>query len=175
MKGRFKAIQTLNGVTFFLSFLFLGSRGGSVTEAKLWWTGPQWLTDQSKWPADIMTQPSQESETERKVQREIFAGAVQISDDLHHVLEKFDLHRAMRVYAWISRFIYNCWHPLEKIQGPLLTQEISAQRLFWIKRSQQQGTSDEHFQEDKLQLNLQLNADGVLESQGRIQGEYPIF
>ena len=35
--------------------------------------------------------------------------------------------------------------------------------------------SDEHFQEDKLQLNLQWNADGVLECRGRIQGEHPIF
>ena len=35
--------------------------------------------------------------------------------------------------------------------------------------------SDDHFQEDKLQLNLQRNADGVLKFQGHIQGEYPIF
>ena len=34
---------------------------------------------------------------------------------------------------------------------------------------------DDHFQEDKLQLNLQRNADGVLECRGRIQGEYPIL
>ena len=35
--------------------------------------------------------------------------------------------------------------------------------------------SDDHFQEDKLQLNLQRSADGVLKCRGRIQGEYPIF
>ena len=40
---------------------------------------------------------------------------------------------------------------------------------------QQQVISDDHFQEDKLQLNLQRSADGVLKCWGRIQGEYPIF
>ena len=44
--------------------------------------------------------------------------AIKISDDLDHVLEKFHLHKALRVCAWVSRFIRNCQHPLEKIQGP---------------------------------------------------------
>ena len=122
-----------------------------------------------------MTQASQQSDAERKVQRKIFPAAIKISDDLERVLEKFDVHKALRVCAWVSRFIRNCQHPLEKIQGPPLTQEITACRLFWIKWAQQQVISDDHFQEDKLQLNLQRNANGVLECRGHIQGEYPIF
>ena len=31
------------------------------------------------------------------------------------------------------------------------------------------------FAEDKEQLNLQLNAEGLWECRGRIQGEYPIY
>ena len=31
------------------------------------------------------------------------------------------------------------------------------------------------FLEDKIQLNLQLNADGVWECRGRIQGEYQVY
>ena len=31
------------------------------------------------------------------------------------------------------------------------------------------------YQEEKLQLNLQANEDGVLECRGRVQGHYPIF
>ena len=61
------------------------------------------------------------------------------------------------------------------MKGPLSTEEISARKLFWIKRAQQQGLNCKHFQEDKLQLNLQQNEDGLLECRGRIQGEYPIF
>ena len=153
----------------------LGSRGGSVTDVQLRWRGPKWLADLTSRPEDIMTQASQQSDAERKVQREIFVAAIKISDDLDRVLEKFDLHKALRVCSWVSHFVRNCQHPSEKIQGPLLTQEITACRLFWIKRAQQQAISDGHFQEDKLQLNLQRNADGVLECRGRIQGEYPVF
>ena len=153
----------------------LGSCGASVTDVKLWWRGPEWLEDLTSWPEDIVTQASQQSDVERKVQRKIFAAAIKISDDLDRVLEKFDLHKALKVCPRVSCFICNCQHPLEKIQGPPSTQEITACRLFWIKRAQQQVISDDHFQEDKLQVNLQRNANGVLECRGHIQGEYPIF
>ena len=36
-------------------------------------------------------------------------------------------------------------------------------------------TADGRYQEDKLQLNLQKNEDGVLECRGRVQDHYPIF
>ena len=52
---------------------------------------------------------------------------------------------------------------------------MSVQELFWIKRAQRQVTSDIHFPEDKEQLNLELNADGVWECRGHIQGEYPVY
>ena len=123
-----------------------GSRGGSVTDVQLWWRGPLWFADLTSWPEDIVTQASQQSDAERKVQRQIFAAAIKISDDLDRVKEKFDLHKALRVCTWASRFIRNCQHPSEKIQGLLSTQEITARRLFWIKRAQQQVISDDHFQ-----------------------------
>ena len=148
---------------------------GSVTEAELWWRGPQWLSDPKNWPPGIVRQPTQESQAERKIQRELFAGAVKVNDGLNHVLEKFGLHKAMRICTWISRFIHNSRNSSNKIQGPLTTQEMSAQELFWIKIAQRQGLSDIHFQADKEQLNLELNVDGVWECRGRIQGEYPVY
>ena len=81
----------------------------------------------------------------------------------------------MRICTWISRSIHNSRNSSNKIQGPLTTQEMSAQELFWIKRAQRQGLSDNHFQADKKQLNLELNADGIWECRGRIQGEYPVY
>ena len=81
----------------------------------------------------------------------------------------------MRICTWILRFIHNSRNSSNKIQGPLTTQEMSAQELFWIKRAQRQGLSDIHFQADKEQLSLELNADGVWECRGRIQGEYPVY
>ena len=42
----------------------LGSQGGSVTGEELWWNGPPWLADLSKWPAEIVMQPSDDSNAE---------------------------------------------------------------------------------------------------------------
>ena len=152
----------------------LGSRGGSVTKAELWWRGPEWLADPKKWPTDIVTHATQESQAERKVQRELFVGTVEVNHDFDHGLEKFGLRKALRVCAWILRLTYNSRHPSEKTVRPLSTQEISAQELFWIKRSQRQGTNDAKFPDDKEQLNLKPNVERVLECRGRIQGDYPV-
>ena len=75
------------------------SHGGSVTKAELWWRGLEWLADGKKWPTDIVTHATQESQAERKAQREIFAGAVKVNHDFDHILEKFGLHKALRVCA----------------------------------------------------------------------------
>ena len=153
----------------------LCSRSGRVTEAELWWRGPEWLSDPTRWPPDIITEPCQETRAERKVTKELYACAIDVRDEFDGVLEKFDLSKATRVCAWISRFTYNSRHPTNKISGPLTTDEISKQTVFWVKRAQREGLSNPSFPEDKHQLNLQLNADGVLECRGRIQGEYPVY
>ena len=44
-----------------------------------------------------------------------------------------------------------------------------------MRRVQARATADGRYQEDKLQLNIQQNRDGVLECCGRMQGSYPIF
>ena len=146
-----------------------------MTKAELWWRGPEWLADPKKWPTDIVTHATQRSQLERKVQRELFAVAVEVNHDCDHVLEKFGLRKALRVSAWISRFTHNSRHPSKKTVGPLSTQEISAQELFWIKRSQRQRTNDAKFSDDKEQLNLKPNVEGVLECGGCIKGDYPVY
>lgn len=50
-----------------------------------------------------------------------------------------------------------------------------SKKFFWVKRVQARATADGRYQEDKLQLNLQKNEDGVLECRGRVQDHYPIF
>ena len=44
-----------------------------------------------------------------------------------------------------------------------------------MKRVQTRAAADKLYQEDRLQLNLQPNQDGVLECQGRIQGHFPVY
>lgn len=153
----------------------LGSRGGNVSGAELWWKGPTWLADPVQWPPEIVTESSPESTAERKVQQELFAVGVEGSNDFDILLGKFGLRKAMRIGAWISRFLHNARTPSNKVQGPLTTSEIAEHELFWVKRAQQQGRSNTNFTEDQEQLNLQLNEDGVLECRGRIQGEYPVY
>ena len=83
-----------------------------------------------------------------KVQREVFVGAVDTTDRLDGVLEKFKLSKAINICAWISRFLYNSRHPDQKLSGPLTTEEIRKQHIFWVKRAQK--SCDLH--DDYLQL-----------------------
>ena len=45
----------------------LGSRGGSVTNAELWWNGPNWLENPDDWPPEIIAKPSTESKAKAKM------------------------------------------------------------------------------------------------------------
>ena len=59
--------------------------------------------------------------------------------------------------------------------GPLTTVELEYQTSWWIRRVQVRAIDSPKFEAAKLQLNLQTNADGVLECRGRIQGHYPVY
>ena len=52
-----------------------------MNEAELLWNGPPWLSDPSQWPADIVTKATDDSNAEKKVQRELFALSVEANDD----------------------------------------------------------------------------------------------
>ena len=149
----------------------LASRGGDVEYREMWWEGPEWMADRERWPPEQIIQPSVESTAEAKATKELFALAVDVTDRLDAVLEKFELNKAINICAWISRFLYNSRYPNQKLSGPLTTKEKKNQQTFWVKRSQQNCD----FQDDRLQLNLQPNQDGILECRGRIQGVYPIY
>lgn len=154
----------------------LGSRGGSVSNNEMWWSGPAWLPYPEKWPPTIVTKACSSSEGERKVQRELFAVGVEANNCFDHVLEKFGLRKAVRICAWVLLFTHNSRHPSKlRISGLLTTDEIAQQELKMIKHAQRQCAQSPSFTDDKEQLNLQLNQDGVWKCHGRIQGEFPIF
>jgi len=151
----------------------LGSRGGSVTDNQLLCSGPVWLPYPDRWPPKIVTSASPSSESEEKVQQELFAAAVEVDDCFDQMLKKLGLRKARRICAWVLRFIHNSRHPSDKKTGPLTT-EITG-HLLLIKHAQQQGQKSSKFIQDKKQLNLQINSEGILVCCGRIQGEPPIY
>ena len=97
-------------------------------------------------------------------------------DDIDKLLESHGLRKVHRIGAWVQRFIQNCRQSRKNRKvGPLDTTEIEQQRIWWIKRTQQDARNHVHFEQDKLQLNLQPNHQHVLECRGRIEGEYPVY
>ena len=152
----------------------LGSRGGQVNDSKLWWQGPEWLSDKDEWPTDIMTSPPPESQAEAKVTKELFAGATASIDCLDNLLGKFNLAKTLRIVAWVARFARNSrLKKQERMAGPLTTEEIQQQHLFWTKRAQQ--IQDDKVTDDQQRLGLKENEQGILECQGRVQGHYPVY
>ena len=121
----------------------LASRGGDVQQKELLWNGLEWMGNPKDWPPVIASSPFTESQEETKVNKAIFAGATETSDQLDLVLEKYELTKAIGIMSWITRFIYNCQHPNDVKKGPLLTGEITSQHVFWTKRAQESSTNEQ--------------------------------
>ena len=150
----------------------LGSRSGSLKNEKLWWSGSLWLPDRDLWPADIAA--TAESQAEAKVIREVFAIAQARTDILDILLTKHSLWRTLGICSWMILFVGNSRKAeINRIKGPLTTEEINQQRLLWLRRVQGSLKNDERFEEHRLQLNLQGNDNGLPECRGRIQVDYP--
>ena len=154
----------------------LGSRGGEVLNHPSWCNGPKWLNNKACWPPDIVTKASDESMAEVKATREVFAVAIATTDELDILLEKFTYWKTMKICAWMMRFVHNVRSKtIGRLKGPLTTEETNKAKIFWVKRVQTRATADKHYQEDRLQLNLQPNQDGILECRGRIQGHFLVY
>ena len=146
----------------------LASRGGHVEEADPWWHGPRWLGSPELWPADVLNEPSEESQTEAKPVQKVLGVAVNEENEVEEVLHKFHLQKASRICAWMRRFNHNSLRSrgTSRILGPLTTEETNSQRLFWEKQAQKNCD----IERDRVALNLQPNQDGILGCRGRIQG-----
>ena len=148
----------------------LGSRRGSVTDADLWWNGPEWLQGRNTWSPNPVTKASEVTEAESKIVREVLAAVTveQKPDEFEQLLERHDLRKVLRVCALVVRFVRNYC-----ITGPITTAEIEAQTTCWIRRVQTRAQNTPIVGSDKLQLRP--NGEKMLECRGRIQGRYPIY
>ncbi len=94
---------------------------------------------------------------------------------LEKVLKKHPLSKTLRIGAWIKRFLDNIRVKEDcRKYGPLTTEEIDQQRLWWIKQVQNDAKEDPNFQSETVQLNVQEDADGVPKCNGRVQGKVSI-
>ena len=113
---------------------------------------------------------------EAKTNKEVLSVTVEEKSRLEEALEKHGLWITMRITAWINRFVNNCKKRKElRISGPLTGVETEKATNQWVQRVQANCEKTSRFNEDKLILNLEKNADGLYECRGRIQGNYPIF
>ena len=95
-------------------------------------------------------------------------------DGLDELFAKNSYWKTLQVCAWIMRFAQNArTKGANRTKGPLTTEKIEKQNLFWMLRAQSQGT--ENMEEDPPSLNLQRNKDGLLECRGRLPSPYPIY
>ena len=84
------------------------SRGCFFEElTKFWWYGPTWLPDRNLWPEAIETQPSPESEAEKKAMKEIFAVALPADYPFREILDKFTVWKSTRIMGWVTQFLMN--------------------------------------------------------------------
>ena len=86
-----------------------GSRGCDGAKLpNLWLKGPEWLASPESWPAEILTEPSKETEAEAKLTKEVLGTIAETKDDLDEILNKHSFWKTMQVTAWIMRFAQNC-------------------------------------------------------------------
>jgi len=75
--------------------------------SQLWKHGPNWLSDPSNWPPDIVLEPTAETMAEARVKQEIFSVAIPKHDAFDQVLSNHALPRVLRIGAWLWRFFCN--------------------------------------------------------------------
>ena len=80
----------------------------------------------------------------------------------------------LRIVAWTARFIRNSrLKKQERVMGPLTTDEIKNQHLFWTKRPQ--GIQSDDVTDDRQRLGLEENDQGILICRSRVQVHYPVY
>jgi len=152
-----------------------GSRGKAYRKLESnWLNGPDWLGDREKWPPNIVSAATQESECEAKKIQTILAAAIPVEDNvLDKLLDKHNLKKTLRIASWIERFLANCRG--RKISGTLTSEELEKQRQWFVRRTQQKHKNEIEFQKDKEYLNLTENQNGIYVCTGRITGLYPTY
>ena len=176
MRNRVKAIKDLGKFTWRYvptdqNPSDLGTRGISIVKLnEFWFEGPNWLSNEMKWPK----QPETVETTD--VTEEIIATEEKIlldqNNDIntrmyHSLLTKFKLSKLLLITAFIKRFIHNCLKA--RHSGALTTEEIKLAEIFWIKVAQIE------IDEEIKEFQLRRDQDKIFRCYGKVSFYHPIF
>ena len=104
----------------------IGSRGSLISKLpNIWLEGPSLLTNSGEWANQSVIQLWLESQKETKLEKQIVLNTIEITNVFDKLVEKYELHNALRVSTWVNKFIKNFHH--SKQSGPLTTSDIEQQ------------------------------------------------
>ena len=110
----------------------LGTRGILVVKLnEFWFKGPNWLSNEMKWPKqpEIVETTDATEEIIATGERMLLEQNSDISTRMYHsLLTKFKFSKLLRITAFIKRFIYNCLKA--RHSGALTTKEIKLAETF---------------------------------------------
>lgn len=87
----------------------IGSRGSLLSKIpRIWWKGPTWIAENKKWPDQPILNDSKKSRKETKVIQNKVTAAVKRNHFFDLLIHKYELHKVLRVSAWVTRNIGNC-------------------------------------------------------------------
>ena len=156
----------------------LGSRGASVDKMEKgdWFTGPEWLQHEEKWPEQPTLVRSTEASEEEKPLKEVVASAREHKpDEWDQLLEGKPYWTVLRVTAWAIRFKDNTLAKKQmrkKRKGALCTDEIRQAKELWVRRAQKRIPQDTETPGWRL---VEDKETGVLKCVGRIPGYRPTY
>jgi hypothetical protein len=150
----------------------------------VWLSGPAWL-QMSELPIDTIPVNLdsdvnvQELEQERKGVKILLQTTLPAIKPLLDLNKYSDLNRALRITAYVKRFIKNCRHSEEKISGPLSAEEFTDSEKYWVQFVQKTEFETEFIQLSAnspikpasriFGLNPRLSPDGLIHLTGRLQ------
>ena len=150
----------------------IGSRGilgSKLKEEKLWWCGPNWLTEkEDRWPLVIEDVDTPESQEEAKKTANVMVVDVQNHPSVARVVDvnRYEkLEKLHRVTAWMLRFLNNVRRnsaQTARRRGRLTREELLTAEREWLKAMQ----GDLRRQANFHQLVSEL---GLVENEGSLR------
>ena len=123
----------------------IGSRDMSVTKIS------------NKWPSDIKTKATAETEKEARIMKDMITSTTLKSDVMEEILQRYSNWKFFRISSWMQRVLHNCNKlKLERQSWPLTTKEIESSEILWVKKMQSKIQDTLQFKDDAEKLNLQL-------------------